>query len=526
MRRKLIDLISDIDYPYTSAIVNNRRVGFLDEIEENSTFTLIDIQDMEGMRTYERTLTFLVSYLFNTLFNLTVQIKYSYGDGIYGEVIENKDIKEIIPIIKNELIKLIKNDIFLKKFDLRKEDAIKLLSNKKGNFEPKLFKYLTKDIITIYSINEYYSYFLGPLLPRTGMIKVFDIKPYRNGFLILLPDKKDKYRVGDIDKREKLFNTFEESQNWINTLGVKFVGDLNEKIIKNEILELILIQEVLHEKKIKEIGDMIASRESKIVLIAGPTSSGKTTFTKKLAIYLKVIGFKPVIISTDDYFLDRDKTPLNECGEPDYESIEAIDYKFLQKNINDILNGKKVNTPKFNFATGKRTKGYEIEPQDGMIILIEGLHSLNPILTEEIDEKIKFKIYISALTQINFDNLNRIPTRDLRLIRRIVRDTVFRKISPKDTIKQWKNVIQGEEKYIFPYQESVDIMFNSSLLYELPILKYYAEKYLLGIDERDNEYVKANILLNFLAHFVPLQPTDVPKTSILREFIGEGSFKY
>ncbi|MDI6861260.1 MAG: nucleoside kinase [Caldisericia bacterium] len=526
MRIRLIDLISDIDYPYTSAIVNNRRVGFLDEIEENSTFKLIDIQDMEGMRTYERTITFLISYLFNSLFNLTVQIKYSYGDGIYGEVIESKEIKDLVPIIKNELIKLIKNDVYLKKFDLRKEDAIKLLSIKRGNFEPKLFKYLSKDIITVYSIDDYYSYFLGPLLPRTGMIKVFDIKPYRNGFLILLPDKKDKYRVGDIDKREKLFNTFEESQNWINTLGVKFVGDLNEKIIKNEILELILIQEVLHEKKIKEIGDLIYERKSKLVLIAGPTSSGKTTFTKKLGIYLRVIGFKPITISTDDYFLDREKTPLNEYGEPDYESIASIDYKFLQKNISELLNGKKIHSPKFNFATGKRVKGYEIEPQDGMIILVEGLHSLNPILTEEIDEKLKFKIYISALTQINFDNLNRIPTRDLRLIRRIVRDAVFRKISPKETIKQWKNVIQGEEKYIFPFQESVDVMFNSSLLYELPILKYYAERNLLSIDEKDDEYVKANILLNFLDHFVPLQPTDVPKTSILREFIGDGSFKY
>ncbi|MCX8094633.1 MAG: nucleoside kinase [Caldisericia bacterium] len=526
MRRRLIDLINEIDYPFTSAIVNNRRVGFLDEIEENSSFKLLDIQDMEGMRTYERTITFLVSYLFNTLYNLTVQIKYSYGDGIFGEIIENKNIKNLILNIKNELIKIINNDYYLKKQDLRKEDAIKLLSNSKGNFEPKLFKYLSKDIITVYSINNYYSYFLGPLLPRTGMIKVFDIKPYRNGFLILLPDKKDKYKVGDIDKREKLFNTFEESQNWINTLGIRFVGDLNEKIIKNEILDLILIQEVLHEKKIKEIGDLIFDRKSKIILIAGPSSSGKTTFTKKLSIYLRVIGLKPIILSTDDYFLDRDKTPLNECGEPDYETIEAIDYKFLQKNINEILSGKKIQSPKFNFTIGKRVKGQEIEPQDNMVILIEGLHSLNPILTDEIDDKLKFKIYISALTQINFDNLNRIPTRDLRLIRRIVRDAVFRKISPKETIKNWKNVTQGEEKYIFPYQESVDIMFNSSLFYELPILKYYAERHLLGIDERDDEYVKANILLNFLAHFVPLQPIDVPKTSILREFIGEGSFKY
>lgn len=526
MRRRLIDLINDIDYPFTSAIINNRRVGLLDEVEENSTFKLLDITDMEGMRTYERTLTFLVSYLFYSLFGYKIQIKYSYGEGIYGEVIDNKNIKILIPKIKNELIELIEKDIFLKKYDLRKEDAIKLLSSSKGNFEPKLFKYLSKEILTIYSINDYYSYFLGPLLPRTGMIKVFDIKPYRNGFLLLLPDKKENFKVGEIDKREKLFNTFEESQTWINTLGIKFVGDLNDKIIKNEILDLILIQEVLHEKKIKEIGDLILDRKSKIVLIAGPTSSGKTTFTKKLSIYLRVIGLRPIIISTDDYFLDRDKTPLNECGEPDYETIEAIDYRFLQKNIKELLLGKKINSPKFNFAVGKRVKGTEIEPTDNMIVLIEGLHSLNPLLTEEIDENVKFKIYISALTQINFDNLNRIPTRDLRLIRRITRDAVFRKISPKDTIKQWKNVIEGEEKYIFPFQESVDVMFNSSLFYELPILKYYAEKHLMSIDESDDEYVKANILLNFLSHFVPLHPTDVPKTSILREFIGEGSFKY
>ncbi|MGB9750072.1 MAG: nucleoside kinase [Caldisericia bacterium] len=522
MRKRLIDIIKKIDYPYTSAIVNNERVGFLDEVDENSKYELIKIDDMEGMRTYERTLTFLLSYIFNKFFNLKIEIKYSFGDAIYAEVQGRNNIEEIIPKIKEELNNLIKDDITIKKLILRKEEASELLLKANSNYEPKLIKYLSKDNLNLYSINNYYSYFLGPILPKTGMIKIFDLTPFKNGFLIVLPDKKNFNKLGKINKSEKLFSTFEESKNWACSLGIKYAGDLNEKIVKNEIIELILIQEALHEKKISEIGEMIKEKNSKLVLISGPTSSGKTTLSKKLSIYLKVLGFKTILISTDDYFLDRDKTPKKENGEPDYESINAIDLELLQKHINLLHNNQSVDLPKFNFITGKQEFGKRVIPDKNNIIIIEGLHAINPLLTEKIKDSLKFKIYISPLAQINFDNLNRIPTRDVRLIRRIVRDNVFRKITPKETIKIWSDVIGGEEKYIFPFQDNVNIMFNSSLFYELPVLKFFAEKDLMSIENIDKEYYKASILINFLQHFMNLSDDFVPSTSILREFIGGG----
>jgi len=518
----LIDIIKKIDYPYTSAIVNNERVGFLDEVDENCKYELIKIDDMEGMRTYERTLTFLLSYIFNKFFNLKIEIKYSFGDAIYAEVQGKNNIEEIITKVKYELNNLIKDNITIKKLILRKEEASDLLLKANSNYEPKLIKYLSKDNLNLYSINNYYSYFLGPILPKTGMIRIFDLIPFKNGFLIVLPDKKNFNKLGKINKSEKLFSTFEESKNWACSLGIKYAGDLNEKIVKNEIIELILIQEALHEKKISEIGEMIKEKCSKLVLISGPTSSGKTTLSKKLAIYLKVLGFKTILISTDDYFLDRDKTPKKENGEPDYESINAIDLELLQKHINLLHNNQSVDLPKFNFITGKQEFGKKVIPDKNNIIIIEGLHSINPLLTEKIKDSLKFRIYISPLAQINFDNLNRIPTRDVRLIRRIVRDNVFRKITPKETIRIWSDVIGGEEKYIFPFQDNVDIMFNSSLFYELPVLKFFAEKDLMSIENIDKEYYKASILINFLQHFMNLPDDFVPLTSILREFIGGG----
>lgn len=522
MRKKLIDIMKDIDYPYTSAIVNNERVGFLDEVNEYSKYELIKIDEMEGMRTYERTLTFLVSYIFNKLFNLKIEIKYSFGDAIYAEI-QNKNIEpEMVYQVKDELNQLIKNNIPIKKLILRKEEASDLLLKVNSNYEPKLIKYLPKETLNLYSINNYYSYFLGPLLPKTGMIKLFDITAFKNGFLIVLPDKNNFYKLGKINKSEKLFSTFEESKKWASSLGIKYVGDLNDKIVKNEIIELILIQEALHEKKISEIGEMIKERKAKLILIAGPTSSGKTTLSKKLSIYLKVLGFNTILISTDDYFFDRDKTPKKENGKPDYESINSINLDLLQKHINLIYKNQIVDLPKYNFITGKQELGRRIIPEKNNIIIIEGLHSINPLLSEKIQDKLKFKIYISPLTQINFDNLNRIPTRDLRLIRRIVRDTVFRKITPKETIRIWPDVISGEEKYIFPFQDNVDIMFNSSLFYELPVLKFFAEKDLMSIENIYKEYYKASILINFLLHFINLPDSYVPSTSILREFIGGG----
>lgn len=524
MRKRLIDIIKNIDYPYTCAIVNNERLGLLDEVDEKSDYELIKIDEMEGMRTYERTLTFLISYLFKKLYNLKIDVKYSFGDAVYIEVINVENPYKFIHKVKEELINTINKDIEIKKLTLRKEEAEELLSKTDSNYNAKLFKYLSKNTLNIYFIDNYYSYFLGPILPKTSLLKVFDIIPFKNGFLVILPDRVEFNKLGKINKSEKFFSTFEESKKWSSYLGIKYVGDLNEKIIKNEIVELILIQEALHEEKISEICKMIKEKDSKIILISGPTSSGKTTLSKKLYIYLKVLEFNPILISTDDYFYDRDKTPKKEDGEPDYESINAIDLNLLRDNIDKIFKQEVVVLPKYNFITGKSERGKKIYPKKNMILILEGLHALNPLITEKIKDSIKFKIYTSALTQINIDNLNRIPTRDMRLIRRIVRDVKSRKINPEETIRHWPNVIKGEEKYIFPYQDYADIMFNSSLMYELAVLKLFSEKELMSIEKSCKEYYKALILLNFLNHIVYLQDIFVPSTSILREFIGGGLF--
>ncbi len=525
MRKRILDIVGDVDYPYTCAIVNNQRMGFLDEVEEPSSVKLLSIKDREGSRTYERTLAFLVSYCARRINpSLKVSIKHSYGNALYGEV-EGNHNNDIIYKIKAELKKLIKEDKQINKFDLTKEEAMYRLEKEKRIDDLRLLRYISRDTIPIYSIDGYAAYFAGPLLHRTGMIKVFDIVPYSPGFLILLPDHNNINQVSKITERKKLFEAFWESKRWVETLGIRYAGDLNEKIVKRGISELIKVQEALHSKKISNIADMIKDRK-RVVLIAGPSSSGKTTFAKRLAIQLRVNSLKPVILSTDNYFVDRDKTPKNENGELDYDSFDAINHKLLQEQIASLLKGEEVELVKYDFFKGKSRKWRKLRIDKNGIIIIEGLHALNPKLTESINEEEKFRIYVSALTQLNIDSINRIPTRDTRLIRRIVRDSRFRGITASETIKRWPTVTKGEEKYIFPFQENADVMFNSAVVYELAVLKYYAEVALRAIGYREEEYVEALRLLNFLSHFMSIMPYEIPPTSIIREFIGNSSFRY
>jgi uridine kinase len=526
MRKKILDIVGKVDYPYTCVIVDNQRMGFLDEIETPSSVTeLLSVENGEGRRTYERTLAFLTSYCAGKINpTLRVSIKHSYGDTLYGEI-EGNHNGDIVRRVKEELKKLVEKNEKIVKYELTNEEAMKRLEAEERTDDLRLLKYIAKDTIPLYSINGHSVYFAGPLLPRTDMIKVFDIVPYPPGFLLLLPDRKDTKKICPIKESKKIFETFQESKKWVETLGTRYAGDLNEKIIKRQVSELIKVQEALHEKKISNIADMIKD-DKKLILIAGPSSSGKTTFAKRLEIQLKVNGLKPIILSTDNYFVDRDKTPKNEEGELNYDSFDAINHKLLQEQLVALLNGEKVAIPKYNFIKGKSEPWKKIKIDKTNIIILEGIHALNPRLTQLINDKEKFRIYVSALTQLNIDSINRIPTRDTRLIRRIVRDSLFRRIPASETLRRWPVVTKGEENYIFPFQENADVMFNSAVVYELAVLKHYGEVALRAIDYKQEEYAEALRLLNFLSHFVSIMADEIPPTSIMREFIGKSSFKY
>ncbi len=529
MRKKVWEMVNKVGYPYTACIINNQLVGFNNEFPISTNIKLLSVSEGEGRRTYERSLTFLSDYiLYRAGYKCALKMEHSLGEALYGET------KGISPDIAVDLIgkglyELSKQEIPIDIVDFTKQEAIRHLRHEGFWDQLRLIEFMTKNIFTFYKIGNYMTYMAGPLVPNTGFITVFQVKRYNNGFLIFLPDPNNPEQLSKPVKREKLFETFQESKTWAEILGVEDVGHLNEAIAGGRISDLIKIQEGFHEKKIAQIADQITSLRDKIkvILIAGPSSSGKTTFSKRLKIQLRVNGLNPRTISLDDYFKDREYTPLDEAGEPDFESFEAIDYELFRDHLRKLINGEKIGIPKFNFIKGKRD-GIREEMQLGKndIIIVEGIHALNPLLTEGVEEEKKFKIYVSSLTQLNIDRLNRIPTRDARIIRRMVRDYKYRGHSASDTIAMWPKVARGEELYIFPYQENADVMFNTALTYELAVLKNYAEPLLRSVKCDEEEYSEALRLLNFLFHFIGVMPFEIPPTSIIREFIGGSSFEY
>jgi len=524
MGKKIIE-IGKVDYPYTCAIVNNQIMGLLDEVEEVKNIEYLSVKEGEGRRTYERSIAFLATVALKKISkNSRLNIMHSIGEALYGEI-ENSD-ETLIDRLKDEFFKLIRDDKIINKYSLTKEVAIRKLEQEGRYGDIQTIEFLAKEVLSLYELDGIYLYFAGPLVPFTHMLKVVDIIRVNSGIFFLLPDKHNPMVVSRLPKYDKLLEAFNEGKRWADLLGVKTVGDLNKSIVNGKISNIIKIQEALHEKKISEIAQTVREKNALVILIAGPSSSGKTTFAKKLEIHLRVLNLKPHIISIDNYFVDREKTPLNESGNPDYDTLEAVDYKLLQIHLNNLLKGEEVETPKYNFITGKREKGKKIKIENNGPIIIEGIHALNPVLTRDVRDEVKYKIYVSALSQVNIDNINRIPTRDTRLIRRIVRDAHFRGISAQENLRRWKDVIDAEEKYVFPYQENAHIMFNSALIYELAILRNFAEVPLRAIEYKEKEYAEALRLLNFLYHILPLQQDEVPPTSILREFIGKSSFKY
>ncbi|MBV7272161.1 nucleoside kinase [Clostridiaceae bacterium UIB06] len=514
--------------PIVLANVNGTYHELASELQEEGVFTAVDITNNLGSRTYVRTLQFvLIKAVFDIFPEAKVTIEHSLGKGLFGEIHKNIPLDEKdIERIKTRMKELIDKDIPIKKVCMNREEAIKIFAKYNMDDKVRLLRHVTSNIVRLYELDGRYDYFYGSMAYSTGALKIFDLFYRDPGFVLKYPLESDPFNIPEFVEHKKLGKIFFETEQWGNILGVGDVGSLNDKVENGEIIDIIRVAEALHEKKIAYIADMISERkDTKIVLIAGPSSSGKTTFARRLGIQLRVNGLVPIPISLDDYFVDRDHTPKDENGEYDFESIYALDLELFNKNLESMLKGEAVETPTFNFKTGSREwNGQKINIPANGILIVEGIHGLNEMLTASIPMENKFKIYISALTQLNVDNHNRIATTDVRIIRRIVRDYLSRGYGGEDTLKMWPSIKRGEEKNIFTFQENADIMFNSTLVYELCVLKKYALKELEKISEKSPVYYEALRLKSFLHFFKDVDMSLVPDNSILREFIGGSCF--
>ena len=526
------DNLGDTDKKILGAFVNNKLKELSYTIYKPKIVEFIDISSPAGMRMYVRSLSFVLIKAAKKIFpNNKLKIEHSISKGYYCEF-ENLNKKleiDDIVAIQTEMQEIISKDIpFIRKEELT-SDAIKIFDQYGYQDKVTLFKTRRQLYTSIYYLDNLPEYFYGFLAPSTGYLKTFALYKYYDGMLLQPPKQDNTNEVNEILLQDKLFEIFQEHKNWSKVINVSTLGELNHIGINNGISNLINISEALQEKKIATIADTINSREEppRIILISGPSSSGKTTFSKKLSIHMQVLGYKPITISLDNYFVDRENTPLDENGEYDFENIMALDINLFNEHLLSLLNGDKIEIPRFDFTNGKRIyKGDFLQITNKTVIIVEGIHGLNPKLTNRIPNKDKFKIYVSALTALCMDSHNRIPTTDNRLIRRIVRDYQYRGYTAADTIKRWPSVVKGENKYIFPFQEEADIMFNSALLFELGVLKKYVEPILREVYPDQPEFAEANRLLKFFRYIAPIDDHKIPPTSILREFLHGSSFKY
>jgi len=521
-----------LKYPVLGALVDNEVQELSFRIIKPHRVEFIDITHQDGMRMYFRSLYFVLMKAVKDLMpDADLMIEHRVSRGYFCEIkgLNLTENSKLIEDIKLQMHKIIDADYPFIRKDILNSEAIKIFEANNLPEKANLFKQSPALYTSIYQLDNMLDYFYGYLVPSSAYLINFDLIPLYDGMLLKIPQKNNPDKLEYFVKQDKMFDILDEHKHWVKALNSANVGRLNDRINEGYGGELIKISEALHEKKIAEIADKIKERKTiKLILIAGPSSSGKTTFSKRLAVQLIVSGLKPVQISLDNYFVNREDTPLDENGEYDFEAIEAIDIKTFTQNINDLQAGKTVEIPKFSFEEGKRFyDGTKISANNETIIIAEGIHALNPKLTKHINSEIKYKIYISALTQIGIDGHNRIPTTDNRLLRRMIRDYKYRGYSAYDTLKRWPSVRRGEEKNIFPYQEHADIMFNSALLYELALLKKYAEPLLKSICQNEKEYAEAKRILKFLSYFKDLNDEDeIPPTSILREFLGDSSFHY
>lgn len=514
-------------------VIENGKIRELTKsVKKDAELEFITLADNIGHKAYVRTATMTLIKSLNDVLGrerlLEVMVEYAIGQGYYFELKLEGDAlsgEELIKV-KNRMQELIDADRPITKRSYAKDDAIRLFREKGMEDKVKLFSYRRSSSINVYCLDDYFDYYYGYMLPSTGYLKYYDVIQYEDGLLLLIPNKEDPKKLDYFEPREKLFNTMKRSNDWGKMLGIENVGDLNECICSGNIDDMILVAEALQERRIGEIAKEIVDRGNiKFVLIAGPSSSGKTSFSHRLSIQLRTYGMVPHPIAMDDYFVDREHTPLDEDGNYDFECIEAIDTERFNEDLTRLLNGEEVELPDFNFKIGRREyNGKKLKLGKDDILVIEGIHGLNPRSTDKLPDESKFKIFISALTTLNIDDHNRIPTTDARMLRRIVRDARTRGATAKRTIGMWQSVRRGEEKNIFPYQEGADVMFNSALIYELAALKQYAEPLLYNIHKGEPEYFEAARMLKFLEYFVGIDIKHVPNNSICREFVGGSYF--
>ena len=514
------------------AIVNNRAKELSYNVVKSKRIFFIDYSNEEGRRLYKNSLMFLLYVAVRDVFPQSgLKIVAGISNGYYciikgkSEKLTNKDIESI----KERMDILVKEDVPFEKKGLLTEDAYKVLKKQGLSSGARLIKQSGQLYSYLYCLEGYVNYYFGHHVPSCGFLTNFGLSPYFDGFLLQLPKKDNFNELYPEKKEEKLFNIFKEHKQRLEILGISNASKLNKAILNKRGGDIIKVAEALHEKKIINIANEIEKRRGKVklILIAGPSSSGKTTFSKRLAVQLAVNGFVPHPISMDNYFIDRKNSPRDSHGNLDFESLRAVDVEFFNKQLNQLFSGETVELPKYNFITGQRElSGKKLRLDTNHILVVEGIHGMNPELLKKVDESMCYKIFISALTQISINNSNPISSTDNRLIRRIIRDNNYRGYSAKDTINRWPSVHEGEDRYIFPYQENADIMFNSSLVYELSVLKKYVEPMLKSVPENNEAYCQASRLLKFLEYFYYMNDDEIPPTSILREFLGGSSFTY
>lgn len=527
----LLEYFGPSEVPIVAAKANNEVVALSHRLEINVRLEPVTLRDPEGVVMYRRSLSFLLALAARDVFpNRNLYVGHSLGHSYYysfGD--EQPPTAEEIDRLEKTMKALVAEDIPIRFFYLSYADALRYFTETGQTDTALLLEQRSEALVPVNECRGFMDLCIAPLLPRTGLMEVFGLLPYEQGFLLRYPPTGWPLKLAELEKNTKLFAVYKEYKKWGRIVGVHAVGNLNTLVANRKIKDFIQIAEAFQAKKLAEIADQIYERQDKVkmVLIAGPSSSGKTTTAKRLAIQLKVLGIDPIPISLDDYYVNHDKTPLDEEGKPDYECLEALDVEYLNEQLLALFRGEEVEIPSYDFKSGmRRSGGRKIKMGSRSMLIVEGIHGLNDRLTPHIPREQKFKLYVSALTQLNLDDHNRVSTSDNRLIRRMVRDYQFRGNSAQGTLRMWPSVQRGEKKHIFPFQESADVAFNSALDYELSVLKVYAEPLLRSVKPTMPEYGEAVRLLSFLENFAPIPSHYVPGQSILREFIGESEFKY
>ena len=519
-----------MEYGPLSVKVNNKVEGLHYRVYHNKDIEYLDITSSSGARAYTRTLFLVLCKAVHDLWpGSEVVIDIPVSNGYYCNLNIGRPITQFdAEAVKQRMQKIIDDAIPIRRYESTTEEVVDMFNELGMKSKVKLLKSVGRLYTTYYDLDGYKDYYYGTLLTNTRQLYLFGLEKYYDGLLLRIPSRDNPSQLGELVRQDKMFDIFKEHHHWQKILGISTVGDFNEAVQKGMSTDLINVSEALQEKKISQIADMISTRRGvKVVLISGPSSSGKTTFCKRLSIQLLTCGIKPVQISLDDYFVNREETPRDEHGEYDYESLYALNIPLLNSQLNALFAGEEVELPKYNFQTGRSEKsGRRLKMSDDNILVVEGIHALNPELTALIPEEQKFRVYASALTTILLDTHNYIPTTDNRLLRRIIRDNKYRGVSAMETIRRWPSVRAGENKWIFPYQENADVMFNTAMLFELAVIKSQAEPLLELVPENADEHAEAYRLLKFLKYIAPIQNRQLPPTSLLREFLGGSSFKY